>query len=168
MNLIFDLDLTLINSSLAEPNRQKRLWQTVYSQIPTFTEYEGIKNVLAHLRKNKIPYAIVTSSPAPYCKNVCAHWGFCQDYVVAYHDTKRRKPSPDPILLALEKMKAKPNQTLSFGDRDIDIIASNAAGVRSVACLWGSEEPESLKKANPNFIIHHPDEIIPLIQDVFG
>ena len=167
MNLIFDLDLTLINSSVAEPNRQKRLWQTVYGQIPTFTEYEGIKDVLAHLKENKIPYAIVTSSPAPYCKNVCTHWGISQDHVVAYHDTNKRKPDPDPILLALKKMKANPNETLSFGDRDIDIIASNAAGVRSVACLWGSEDPESLKKANPTYIIHNPGEIIPLINEVF-
>jgi phosphoglycolate phosphatase-like HAD superfamily hydrolase len=63
-------------------------------------------------------------------------------------------------------MKSNPGNALSFGDRDIDIIASAAAGVKSVACLWGSEDPESLKKANPNYIIHHPDEIIPLIHDV--
>jgi HAD superfamily hydrolase (TIGR01662 family) len=167
MNLIFDLDLTLINSSVAEPNRQKRLWQSVYGQIPTFTEYEGIKDVLSHLRENKIRYAIVTSSPASYCKNVCTHWGICLDYVVAYHDTKKRKPAPDPILLALEKMKAKPADTISFGDRDIDIQASHAAGVKSVACLWGSEDQDSLLAAKPNYIIHHPKEIIPLIGNIF-
>lgn len=166
MNLIFDLDLTLINSSIAEPFRKKRDWQTVYGQIPSFTEYDGVKKLLAELTKRQIPYSIVTSSPAPYCKKVCAHWNFSQDYLVTYYDTKKRKPEPDPIILALNKMKATPGKTLSFGDRDIDIIASRAAGVQSVACLWGAEDPKALRKTNPDYILHHPDEIIPLIHDV--
>lgn len=167
MNLIFDLDLTLINSKIAEANRNKRLWQSVYGQIPSFTAYDGMSDVLNHLKENKIPYAIVTSSPGTYCKNVCTHWGFCQDYIVAYHDTKKRKPAPDPILLAIDKMKAKAETSLSFGDRDIDIIASNAAGIKSVACLWGAEDEKSLLSAKPTYVIKTPMEIIPLIQKVF-
>ena len=164
MNLIFDLDLTLINSSIAEPYRKKRDWQNVYTQIPSFTEYEGISEVLHYLEEFKIPYAIVTSSPAPYCKKVCGHWKFSQTHLVTFYDTARRKPYPDPIQMALTKLKAQPNDALSFGDRDIDILASNAAGVPSVACLWGSEDREALLKAKPTYIISHPGEIIKLVK----
>lgn len=168
MNLIFDLDLTLIDSKIAEANRSKRLWQTVYGQIPSFTAYQGMDEVLLYLKENKIPYSIVTSSPATYCKNVCGHWGFNQDHIVAYHDTKKKKPAPEPILLALSKMKATPENTLSFGDRDIDIVASNAAGVKSVACLWGTEDSKSLLAAKPTYVISSPAEIVPLLKKVFG
>ena len=168
MNLIFDLDLTLINSSIAEPFRKKRDWQKVYTQIPTFTEYEGMKDVIAYLAAQKIPYSIVTSSPEPYCKKVCAHWNFSQTYLVTFYDTKNRKPHPDPILLAMSRMRAEGSDTLSFGDRDIDIQASHAAGVKSVACLWGCLDHESLLSANPTYVIHHPHEIIPLIGKVFS
>lgn len=36
MGVIFDLDNTLINSSIAYQLRKKRLWEEVYKVIPNF------------------------------------------------------------------------------------------------------------------------------------
>ena len=165
MKLIFDLDLTLIGSQVAEPYRPSN-WQRVYRLIPSFTAYEGMTEVLSHLRAQEIDYCIVTSSPETYCRKVCDHWGYCTDYLVTYYDVPRsqRKPHPAPILLALQKMKMSREEVLSFGDRDIDIQSSNAAGVRSVACLWGAADPKSLLAAKPTYVIKQPGEIIGLVE----
>lgn len=47
------------------------------------------------------------------------------------------------MLKALELMQCSAKETISFGDRVIDIQASNAAGIESVACFWGTKEKES-------------------------
>jgi phosphoglycolate phosphatase-like HAD superfamily hydrolase len=167
--LIFDLDQTLIDSSLAEPYRKPSKWGGAYQQIPNFTEYEGISKVLSYLSEKSIPYCIVTSSPSTYCTKVCAFWKINNEHVICYHDTPsgQKKPHPAPILYALNKLQIDAKNALSFGDRDIDIISSNNAGVASVACLWGAADTELLLAANPTFTIKKPLEIIPLINKLF-
>lgn len=163
IGLIFDLDLTLIDSKVAEPYRKQRQWQRVYEVIPSFSPYNGIAEVLDFVARENISYCIVTSSPNAYCVKVCQQWGINSELCVCYHDTARRKPYPDPIHLALQKLKLPASNVLSFGDRDIDITASNAAGVSSVACLWGAGNHESLLAAHPVHTIQQPNEMIDLI-----
>jgi len=165
MAIIFDLDQTLIDSKIAEPYRPSS-WSTAYSLIPKFILYEGIRTVLDFIEINNISYAIVSSSPSTYCNNVCRHWGFRPKYIIGYHDAKR-KPAPDPILLALRNLNAKPENSLSFGDRDIDILASNAANVSSIACLWHAENQTSLLAAKPSLVIEKPIEMLPIIKQKF-
>jgi phosphoglycolate phosphatase-like HAD superfamily hydrolase len=164
MGIIFDLDQTLIDSSLAESYRKPGGWSSVYPLIPKFTAYEGITSVMDYLKANSIPYVIVTSSPSVYCTKVCDHWLFKPAYIIGYHDTSKRKPFPDPILLALTKLSLKPDKALSFGDRDIDITASNAASVKSIACLWGANDKETLIAAKPSLTINNPIEMIDIIK----
>ncbi|NCT74069.1 MAG: HAD family hydrolase [Chitinophagaceae bacterium] len=166
MNLIFDLDLTLIDSKIAEPYRRGSTWQKAYSLIPSFTEYKGMKAVFDYIHDRGFPYCIVTSSPSTYCNKVCSQWGFNPKYMVCFHDTKLKKPHPEPINLALSKLKAEPDQAISFGDKDSDIIASNAANVPSVACLWGAEDRVTLLSANPTYIVNNPIEIVAILKNL--
>ncbi|WP_276485773.1 HAD family hydrolase [Paraflavitalea pollutisoli] len=162
--VIFDLDLTLIDSKIAEPFRPRN-WPKVYELIPSFQEYNGIREVLTFLKQSSIDYCIVTSSPEPYCIKVCHQWQFCSTYTVCYHDVGKAqiKPHPAPMNLALAKLNASADSILSFGDKDIDIISSNAAGIRSVACLWGAENQKKLLGANPAFVANTPIDIIALL-----
>lgn len=49
------------------------------------------------------------------------------------------KPHPAQMLKALDLMGVSAKDAISFGDRVIDIEASNAAGIESVACFWGTK-----------------------------
>ena len=53
----------------------------------------------------------------------------------------------------------------SFGDRDVDIIASKKAGVNAIACLWGCYDQGKLLEANPDKILYGADEIFKMIED---
>ena len=67
------------------------------------------------------------------------------------------------MLMAAELLKTNTSNIISFGDRKIDIISSNLAGIESVACLWDSDEEEEIKTTNPTFLIYKPTEIVALI-----
>lgn len=163
-NLIFDLDQTLIDSSIAESYRRSGQWSQVYATIPSFRSYTGITDLLSYTREKDLKICIVTTSPSTYCKKVLEHWGIPYHHTICYHDVKKRKPDPEAFLKALELLKAKPEETLSFGDRVIDIQASKAAGVRSVACLWGSAEVAQLVRSQPTYIANTPLEALTILK----
>jgi phosphoglycolate phosphatase-like HAD superfamily hydrolase len=84
--------------------------------------------------------------------------------IVGYHDAKPIKPHPAPMIKALELMQVDALNTISFGDRVIDIQASNAANIESIACFWGTKEKTELIKSGYKHAIIHPKEILTLIR----
>jgi HAD superfamily hydrolase (TIGR01549 family) len=157
--VIFDLDQTLVDSSSVETFRDSRNWHSVYENLSAITTYDRIQDVLDFLKTHNIKTALVSSSPSNYCKKVISnfHWSF--DTMVCFHDTKKRKPNPDPIILAMHRLNGNKDFTLSLGDRDIDIVASNLAGVISGACLWGAKDKKNLLDSAPDQIFESPSNL---------
>ncbi|PWV55527.1 HAD family hydrolase [Chitinophaga sp. S165] len=157
--VIFDLDQTIVDSSIAEHLRRQGNWGSVYPLIPKFALYPGIHEAFAYLRQKQIPVAIVTSSPSIYCGKVTSHFNVSCDNRVCYHDTKLRKPHPAPFHLALQKMGIDTKNVISFGDSPHDISASHAADIASVACLWGTDDRDAIIKASPHYIIERSEDL---------
>lgn len=162
--IIFDLDLTLVDTSSLEDARRRRAWQEVYENIPKTRLYDGIEEVLRKIQEHAIPVVIVSTAPATYVEKVLAYYRIQVTSVVGYHDAKPIKPHPASMLKALDLLSAAPDQAISFGDRAIDIAASNAAGIESVACFWGTKERADLLRSGYRHAIIEPREILTLIR----
>ena len=162
--IIFDLDLTLVDTTFAEPYRSKRDWNGAFSVIPQCTIYEGLNEIFDVIRKFSINTCIVSTSPRPYVERVVQHFNLPINQIVAYHDAKPIKPHPAPMLKALEILGCDAKSAISFGDRVIDIQSSNAAGIESVACFWGTKEKTELVKSGYTHAIIYPREILTLIR----
>ena len=80
--IIFDLDLTLVDSSTAEEARKGRNWPLVYSMIPQFMLYEGMQEVFDYIRRSGIEAAIVSTAPSVYVKRVIDHFSIPVQIVV--------------------------------------------------------------------------------------
>ena len=163
-NIIFDLDLTLVDTTLAEPYRSKRDWNGAFAVIPQCTVYEGLSEVFDIINKFGIKTCIVSTSPRPYVERVVQQFKLPINHIVAYHDAKPIKPHPAPMLKALELIGCEAKSAISFGDRAIDIQSSNAAGIESVACFWGTKEKAELVKSGYTHAIIKPSEILTLIR----
>jgi HAD superfamily hydrolase (TIGR01509 family) len=163
-SIIFDLDLTLVDTTCLEDSRHQRNWQEAYRLIPNTTMYEGMKEVLDIIRKNNIKMAIVSTSPRSYVEKIVSYYNIPAQHIVSYHDAKPIKPHPAQMLKALELLGEKAGDVISFGDRCIDIQASNAAGIESVACFWGTKEKGELLHSGYSHAIISPKEILTLIR----
>lgn len=163
-NIIFDLDLTLVDTTFAEPYRSKRDWNGAYSVIPQCSVYEGLNQVFDIIRKFNIQTCIVSTSPRTYVEKVIQHFNLPINHIVAYHDAKPIKPHPAPMYKALELLGCEAKDAISFGDRVIDIESSNAAGVESIACFWGTKEQKDLLKSDYSHAIINPTEILTLLR----
>ena len=162
--IIFDLDLTLVDTTIVEQARHDRNWQLAYSLIPKCKLYEGMEEVLAIIRNNNINTCIVSTSPRTYVEKVVDYFNLPIQHIVAYHDANPIKPHPAPMLKALELLECKAAEAISFGDRVIDIQAANAANIESVACFWGTKEKSELIHSAYRHAIVLPKEILTLIR----
>src|SRR5438552_17689461 len=57
--------------------------------------------------------------------------------VVGGDETERHKPDPEPLLVALDRLGAQPEDAAYVGDAPFDVQAAKAAGVFAVAVAWG-------------------------------
>jgi pyrophosphatase PpaX len=80
--------------------------------------------------------------------------------VVGGDETKRHKPDPEPLLLALERLGASPDETAYVGDAPFDVKAAKAAGVFSVAVTWGGiHSRDRLELEQPDAIVDDAGEL---------
>lgn len=76
---------------------------------------------------------------------------------------KEIKPDPEGIHLILEELKILPEDALIIGDADVDILAGQAAGIKTGAVKWGGITPwETLLDLKPDYAFHEPDELFSL------
>lgn len=158
--IIFDLDQTIVDSTIAEVYRKQRNWSRVYSLIPSFKLYNGYNDVFTFIMTNKIRCCIVTTSPSIYAQKVVSYFKIPCEFIVDYFATANKKPHAEPMLKALELFGLTNREVISFGDRAMDIISSNSANIISVACTWGTKEKDALLNAHPSLTIHKPSDIL--------
>ena len=148
--VIFDLDQTIVDSSIAESLRNSRNWSRVYELIPSFSIYGGIIELMNELRIKQYKIAVVTTSPSVYTERVLNKFNIDCDLRVCYHDVSKRKPYPDQYLKVIQSLNLEPSKTYTLGDRAIDIQAAHSANIISCACYWGTKEKALLDESNPN------------------
>jgi pyrophosphatase PpaX len=122
--------------------------------------YDGIEAAQRRL-------AIVTSKSAETTAMAFRAVGLREyfDTVVTASDTDAHKPSPEPIVLALERLGASPERAVYVGDAPVDVAAGKAAGVTTVAVLWGAFSPAALAAATPDFTVATPAALADLCLD---
>jgi pyrophosphatase PpaX len=83
------------------------------------------------------------------------------DAVVASDETERTKPHAEPILLALERLAARPADAAYVGDAPFDVAAAKAADVFAVGVTWGGiHARERLEAEAPDAIVDTPEELL--------
>jgi pyrophosphatase PpaX len=115
--------------------------------------FAGAEYVMAELRNRGYLVGVVTSKSRELGKRgleLCSLDGLL-DVAVFLDDTDRHKPRPEPVLKALEKLDVVPSLAAYVGDSRHDLAAGRAAGVRTVAALWGPSTRESLERERPDF-----------------
>jgi HAD superfamily hydrolase (TIGR01549 family) len=174
--LIFDLDMTLVDSSRLEAARLEAAqdpdkWKQIYrrlGEIQTFPATAGLPadRIPAALRARGKKVAVVTSSHRWYATRVLERFGIEYDVLVAYHDTQAQKPSPEPFNLAVQLLGVRPDECLCVGDDPGDSQAAYHARVPSVGALWrfaanqGDPRLRDFWKSSPDHAIMHPSVLL--------
>ena len=125
--ILFDLDMTLVDTSTLKKMRSERKWDEVYKNIPS-TKIIVDKDFILHDIMMDICKGIITSSPRKYAELVCNYHNIQAPILTAYHDTKRHKPDTEPIYHACNQLNLKPSDIAYVGDSVSDMHAILEAG----------------------------------------
>jgi pyrophosphatase PpaX len=81
--------------------------------------------------------------------------------VVGGDETKKHKPDPEPLLLALDRLGVSPRDAVYVGDAPFDVQAAKAAGLYSVGVTWGGiHARERLDAEHPDALVDTPEELL--------
>jgi len=132
--------------------------------------YDDVPAVVAQLAEAGHPLAVVTSKATAIAYRSLAHVGLDKYFgvVVGYDETARHKPDPEPILAGLARLGVSASRAAYVGDSPHDIHAGNAAGVVTVAALWGPFSRETLAAAQPNHFIGCLADLPGVLAQAFG
>jgi pyrophosphatase PpaX len=127
---------------------------------------DGIDDVLVRLKDEGRRLGIVTAKRRKTVELAFAQIPIAHlfETVVGGDETERHKPDPAPLLLALERMDAKPEDAAYVGDAPFDIRAAKAGGLCSVAVTWGGIHPrERLEAEAPDAIVDTAEELLAVL-----
>jgi phosphoglycolate phosphatase len=101
------------------------------------TAYPGTEKVLQALEGRR--KAVITNKHESLSRQILEALDLLKyfDYLAGGDTNPERKPSPLPVLNVLARFDTLPGEALLVGDSIYDIEAGRAAGVRTVAALYG-------------------------------
>jgi pyrophosphatase PpaX len=131
--------------------------------------YDGAPDLLAELARRGHPLGVVTSKASAIARRSLAHVGLEHFFqaIIGFDETARHKPDPEPVFLALERLGVPADRAVFVGDSPHDIHAGNAAGVVTIAALWGPFSRETLAAAQLNHFIESLGELPPVLDRAF-
>jgi pyrophosphatase PpaX len=132
--------------------------------------YDDVPQVVARLAASGHPLAVVTSKATPIANQSLSFVGLDRYFpvIVGFDDTTRHKPDPEPVRVALARLGVPAEHAAFVGDSPHDVHAGNAAGVVTVAALWGPFDRETLAAARPNHFISCLADLPGVLDRAFG
>jgi pyrophosphatase PpaX len=127
--------------------------------------YDGVPAVVASLARKGHPMALVTSKTEALARRGLEHVGLIEYFkvIIGCDSCSRHKPDPEPVLTALNRLGYEPDEATFVGDSVHDVESGNAAGVLTIAALWGPFTREQLAVSSPGMYLERITELPQLL-----
>lgn len=129
------------------------------------TAYPHVNEVMGALQAAGVRMGVVTTKIRKTSEmglKLCGLDGYIET-IVSLDDVQHPKPHPEPVLKALDAMRADPATTVMVGDSKGDLLAARAAGVRSIAVGWTIKSREELNRCEPDYWIEDMKDLLPIV-----
>lgn len=144
-----------------------RSYQRIHHDRMTWA-FPGVNETLLELERRGHPMGIVTSKSNEMMDRGLEWVGIMRHMQtrIGMDNAKKHKPDPFPVLMALEELGYSTDEAVFVGDSPHDIASGNAAGVISIAALWGPFTREQLEPLKPARLIESITELPGVLDDL--
>lgn len=134
IGFIIDIDGTLFDSDTEAMrwDRKHSQWERARDRANKLEPFEGAKILFNYIKTLNADYRIVTNSPSSYAYILTDKLGIPRDKVIAYHDTKKHKPSIEPYMMAKQQMQLYEPCIVVIGNEETDMIPAKKLDMTSV------------------------------------
>ena len=133
--------------------------------------YDGIPELLQALKAAGHTLAVASNKYQAATEKIVAQlFPNTFDVVLGERDGIARKPDPQIVWDIVERtaqsaysLELRGKGILYIGDSLVDAETAKAANLPFIACTWGFCTTEQLHTAQPDYMVHHPSEILKLV-----
>jgi phosphoglycolate phosphatase len=124
--------------------------------------YEGIPELLEHLRDAGRTLAVATSKAEVFADSILEHLNLTGFFtaIVGSELDGRRTAKADIIIEALARLDRPAAGTVMIGDRSHDVRGALTVGVSSIGVLWGYGDDAELTAAGADALAATPTELL--------
>ena len=125
--------------------------------------FDGIEQTLEEIEQAGWQWGVVTNKfsnfTIPIMKKLGLYERAC--VIISGDETGKLKPHPDNMLVALNKMRALPQETPYVGDDIRDSKVAQTLGMPFAAATWGYLRQDfPIDEWHTHLVAHHPQELI--------
>ena len=128
--------------------------------------YEGIPELLQSLKQRGYRLAVASNKYQAATAQLVNHF-FPNTFDIVYGERPNvpRKPDPQIVFDILSALTGIPASTPIYyvGDSLVDITTAHNAHLPVFACTWGFCAESDLVANTPEYLVHHPSEILTLV-----
>lgn len=126
--------------------------------------YEGIPALLAQLKATGLQLAVCSNKADAFSRAIVEHY-FPGVFATVRGNLPGTPVKPDPGVVRelLERLEARPEETLMVGDSSVDIQTGQNAGLRTCGVTWGFRSRESLIEAGADTLVDTAAELAAVI-----
>jgi HAD superfamily hydrolase (TIGR01509 family) len=127
----------------------------------------GARELLQHLSRAKVPYAIATSGLPGGARSALERLGIGPEVpVVTRREVQRAKPDPDLFLAAAQKLKVSIARAMVVGDSVWDLLAARRAGCLGIGLLSGGYGKQELEQVGAYRVYQDPADFLIHLDEV--
>ena len=158
---------TSTEEEIGQLTQRYRAFQRLHHDRLT-NAFPGVLEVLDELESRGHPMGIVTSKSNEMMDRGLEWVGIMRHMRtrIGMDNAKRHKPDPHPVQVALEELEYEPFESIFVGDSPHDIASGNAAGVTTVAALWGPFSREQLEPLRPTHYLENIRDLPALVSSI--
>ena len=124
------------------------------------TPYVGILPFLNKMKKLGFRMAIVSNKADPMVQLLrTLYFEKLIPVAVGELEGVARKPAPDMVRIAMQRLGCTEEHTVYIGDSEVDIETGKNAGLPCLSVGWGFREERILRNAGAETIYHSPAEL---------
>ena len=150
--------------------------ETINEMLPIFKEhydvhcldntcpYDGILDAMKKLKEKGYKMAIVSNKIDSAVKEL--NEKFFKEYVdVAIGETPgtKRKPAPDMVEQALNKLGSTKEEAIYIGDSEVDLQTAINSSLPCISVLWGFRDRDYLIEQGATTFAETPEELVQLL-----
>ncbi|MGE8445638.1 MAG: phosphoglycolate phosphatase [Comamonas sp.] len=127
------------------------------------TVFDGVSDMLASIVARQLHWGVVTNKSKRFTEPLSRQMALFASAgaVVSGDTTPHAKPHPEPLLEAARRLGVAPQDCVYVGDDERDIIAGKAAGMHTVAAVYGYlGEKQSVAHWEADDVINSPHELL--------
>lgn len=154
------------DSFIAMRDEYLSIYESVFTRSPVLLP--GVAELLQAIENKGLKWGIVTNKPRRFTIGLIESMGLNLENrtacIVCGDDAPQPKPSPATLLMACEQANVKPENCIYVGDAERDMIAGKAAGMKTVAALFGYiDKTDKPQEWGADALIKTPEELVKIL-----